>query len=257
MAAPYPLTSWITAAVADPATGAIEMLRAGANGITAFVVPHRSWVVTLLRIELVAGLVACALLWRREPAHRWRVEFAALMMLPVLVAMFPAGDIESGREFHILAPHLLAALLVVAGAGGRWLTVPAFVNLALLPTVLPTYFTDHDGRFVGTAEIARFSDAVRDVVVFDETAASGWSNTVLMHVDLLQPPLLGLPHGAAISFVLDWEDQAMPPRSRYLLLSGKDEPQVRPKVALTKIADTPLGTLYRNEQHSRLGRSSP
>ena len=173
------------------------------------------------------------------------------MMLPVLFAMFPAGDIESGREFHILAPHLLTALFVVAGAGGRWLAVPALINIALLPTVLPAYFDVHDGRFVGTAAISQFSEAVHDRVAFDDAAPSGWSNTVLMHVDLLQPPLLGLPHGVAISFVLDWEDQPMPPRSRYLLLSERDEPQVRPHVSLTKIADTPLGTLYRNEQPGR------
>lgn len=249
MAAPYPLTSWITAAAADLRTGAIELLHAGVNGLAAFVVPHRSWIITLLRIELVGVLVVGAFLWRREPAHRWRLEFTALMLLPVLAAMFPAGDIESGREFHILAPHLLAALLVLGGAGGTWLTVPALVNLALVPTVLPTYVNDHDGRFVGTTAIRQFSDAVQNVVVFDATAKSGWENTILMHADSLQPPLLGLPHGVAISFVLDWEDQSMPPRSRYLLLRERDEPQVRPRATLTKIADTPIGGIYRNEQH--------
>jgi hypothetical protein len=202
----------------------------------------------LLRLEIVAGIAAATLLWRREPAERWRLEFAALMMLPVLAAMFPAGDIESGREFHILAPHLLTAVFVVAGAGGRWLTVPAIAHVALLLTILPTYFNHHDGRFAGTAAITRFADAVRSGLVFDDKATSGWSNTVLMHVDLLQPPLAGLPHGVGVSFVLDWEDQPMPPRSRYLLLAERDEAQVQPHVSLAKIADTPLGTLYRNEQ---------
>ena len=249
-AAPYPLTSWITAAVADPATGVLELLRAFGRGVAAFVLPYRSWVVTLLRIELVAGLVAAAFLWRRAGEHRWRLEFAALMMLPVLAAMFPAGDVASGREFHILAPHLLTALAVVAGAEGRWATVPALVNLALLPTTLPGYVADHDGRFAGTTMIRQFAEAVDGRVVFDETAASGWDNTVLMHADSLQPPLQGLPHGVAISFVLDWEDQPMPPRSRYLLLSERDEPQVRPRVPLVEIADTALGTLYRNDHQA-------
>jgi hypothetical protein len=167
-----------------------------------------------------------------------------------LAAMFPAGDVASGREFHILAPHLLTALAVVAGAEGRWATVPALVNLALLPTTLPGYVADHDGRFAGTTMIRQFAEAVDGRVVFDETAASGWDNTVLMHADSLQPPLQGLPQGVAISFVLDWEDQPMPPRSRYLLLSERDEPQVRPRVPLVEIADTALGTLYRNDHQA-------
>jgi hypothetical protein len=249
MAAPYPLTSWITAAVADPARGVVVLLGAAAAGAWAFLGPYESWIVTLLRIEIAVALVAGVMLWRREPAERWRIEFAALMVLPVLAAMFPAGDIASGREFQILAPHFLAALLVVAGAGGQWLRIPALVHLALLPTVLPTYFNHHDGRWAGPSQIQRFSDAVHDVVVFDDKAKSGWENTILMHADSLQPPLVGLPPGVAISFVLDWEDQSMPPRSRYVLLSERDEPQVRPRVALTKIADTPLGGVYRNEQH--------
>ncbi len=249
-AAPYPLTSWITAAVADPASGVIELLRAFGRGVAAFVVPYENWRVTLLRIELVAGVIVAALLWRGAGAHRWRLEFAALMMLPVLAAMFPAGDVASGREFHILAPHLLAALAVVAGADGRWASVPALVNLALLPTTLPGYVDEHDGRFAGTAAIRQFAEAVESRVAFDDNAASGWDNTVLMHADLLQPPLQGLPHGVAISFVLDWEDQPMPPRSRYLLLSERDEAQVRLRLPLLKIADTPLGTLYRNEQQA-------
>jgi hypothetical protein len=70
----------------------------------------------------------------------------------------------------------------------------------------------------------------------------------MTHADTLQPPLVGLPHGIGISFVLDWEDLPIPPRSRYLLLREEDEPQVVPRVRLTRLAETSLGVLYRNDE---------
>ena len=39
----------------------------------------------------------------------------------------------------------------------------------------------------------RFRSAVEGRVTFDERAPTGWDNTILMHVDLLQAPLAGLP----------------------------------------------------------------
>ena len=246
MAAPYPYTAWVPAAVADPVTGIPVLWRATMGGVQAFFVPHREWIVTLLRLQIVAAAAVAIVLWWRHPAERWRMEVAALAVLPVLAAMFPVGDIESGREFHILAPHLLVALLVVAGGSLRWAATAAAVNLLLCLTLYPTYVRHHQGRWDGAAEIRRFAEAIDGVVVFEEGAPSGWANTMLTHADALQPPLLGLPPGIGISFVLDWEDQAAPPRSRYLLLRPDRDADILRRTRLEKLADTSLGTVYRN-----------
>lgn len=247
-AAPYPYTSWIPAAVADPANGIWLLLDATAAGVRAFTVPYREWWINALRLEVVAALAAGGALWAamRRSDRRWRVEVALLALIPALLVMFPVGDIESGREFRILATHLLFGLLVVAGAGARWAAVPAVVNLLLLPTVMPAYVRLHEGRFAGGADVERFRSAVEGRLTFDADARTGWENTVLMHVDLLQAPLTGLPHGVGASYVLDWEDQALPPRSRYLLLREERDAVMRERLALVEIARTPLGTIYRN-----------
>jgi hypothetical protein len=246
--APYPYTAWVAEAVAGPWFGIPALLDAAVAGLGHFVTPHRRWVITLYRLEMVAGLIAMAVLWRRAGPGRWRIEVAALMVLPVMAALLPVGDLESGREIRVVMPHLLAALLVVSAIGPKWTLVPAVINLALLPTMLPEYYRTHDGRFVGRAEIRAFGDTVHPVMAFDPEAPSGWDNTLITHADTLQPPLVGLPHGIGISFVLDWEDLPIPPRSRYLLLREEDEPQVVPRVRLTRLAETSLGVLYRNDE---------
>ena len=247
LAAPYPYTSWIPAAMADPAQGARLLWQATVAGVRAFVTPYREWYITLLRVQIGIAIPAAVVLWQRHPAARWRIEVAALTVLPMLLAMFAVGDTESGREFHLLAPHVLLALLVVAGAGPRWAAVPALVNLLLCPTIYPDYVRNHEGRWAGSAEVRTFARAVGRAIRFDPAAASGWENTVLMHADALQPPLLGLPPGIGISFVLDWEDQRVPPRSRYLLLRADRDGDIAARLTLTPLAETSLGTLYRNE----------
>ena len=248
-AGPYPYTAWVPQAVAGPWFGIPVLAEAAVAGLGHFFfTPHPRWSITLYRLGMVAGLAALAVLWRRSGPERWRIEVAALMVLPVMAALLPVGDVESGREFRVVAPHLLAALLVVAALGARWTIVPAAINLALLLMLLPEYYQRHDGRFAGGAEIRAFGDTAHHVMAFDPDAPTGWDNTVMMHADSLQPPLAGLPRGLAISFVLDWDDLPIPPRSRYLLLREDDEPQVVPRVRLTRLADTSLGVLYRNDE---------
>ena len=139
------------------------------------------------------------------------------MTVPVLASQFAGADIESGREFRIMAPHVLAALLVAAGLGVQWYALgPALAHLVLLPFLQTTYFNLHDGRFSRVREAVAFSEAIDGRLRFDAEAASGWDNTILMHVDALQPAVVGLPPGIGITFTLDWEEQPRRLKSRYL-----------------------------------------
>lgn len=243
--APYPHLAWRPAAFAEPAQAIGPLLGRIAANVRAFVTPHEDWFVTLYRIELSAGLITAFILWRRQGAgHPWRVETAAWLVLPVFAVQLAAADVPSGRELRVLTPHALAALLVVAGA--RWAAVPAVLNLIVLPTLLLTYIDLHDGHFTRGAEAWEFAHAVRGALVFDDKATSGWENTILMHADALAPGMLGIPPGIGISFVLDWTDQASPPRSRYVLLREREE-RVFPTTGLVRLADVPAGTIYVRE----------
>ncbi len=250
MSAPYPSSSWIREAAADPAKGVWMILTATAAGMRHFVQPvEEQPAITAFRLEVVAAVVAGVLYWyrRAEVEARIRLEVAALAILPVLASLMSVGDVQQGREFRVLAPHVLFALLVVAPLSRWWALVPAAATVALLPILLVEYRNYHDGRFAGQPDVQAFADAVRGAVTFQPDAASGWVNTAIMHVDTVQSPLVGLPAGIGFSAVLDWEDQAFPLRSRYVLLRKGDEPFVMARTRLTRLADTPLGTLYRNE----------
>jgi hypothetical protein len=76
--------------------------------------------------------------------------------------------------------------------------------------------------------------------------ASPWANTVLVHAELLQYPLLGLPPGIGVSYVADWSNLPASVRSQYLLLREKDREEIGDRLPLEPIVDTPLGVLYRN-----------
>jgi hypothetical protein len=117
----------------------------------------------------------------------------------------------------------------------------------LLPVYYDGFQAFHRDRFLtAPAGIAAMHDATATTMPF-VPGASPWTNTVTVHSDLLQFPLLGLPRGIGVSYVFDWSNLATPVRSRYLLLRPSDEEQLRSKAQLTPIGSTPLGTLYRND----------
>jgi hypothetical protein len=194
-------------------------------------------------VLMVPALVA------RDPSKRRNAlaaQAAALALILPLGLVIGTGYIEGFRDFRIVAPHLLYSVLVAAAAtplvrAAWWLTL-------LGGSIYVQTFADlHRDRFV--VDRARI-DGVRAAlapVLFHDPAGAGWGNTVLVHVDLLEYPLLGLPHGLSVSYALDWDDQAVPLRSRYVLLRPADEEALTGRqVRLRPLAVTPIGTLYRN-----------
>jgi hypothetical protein len=174
------------------------------------------------------------------------LETALLAIVPVLLLVVLAGEVESWRDFRVLAPHLLVALLVLVAHGQweRWLWA---ATLVLLPVYYDGFEAFHRDRFTTSADgIAAIHDATATTMPY-VAGAPPWANTVTVHSDLLQFPLLGLPRGIGLSYVFDWSNLATPVRSRYLLLRPSDEEQLRSRVRLTPIGSTPLGTLYRND----------
>lgn len=196
---------------------------------------------------LLAVLVAGAIRARREDTTRAALREAALLAVaPAVAAIVGFGDVESWRDFRVLAPHVLIALLLMASAmqWERWLWA---ATLVLLPLYYDEFGRFHEHRFTTNERpaIAALRDAVAPVMTFTP-GASPWANSVAVPAELLQFPLLGLPRGLGISYVTDWQDMARDIRSGYLLLRPADEDELKGRVMLTPLADTPLGRLYRN-----------
>ena len=174
------------------------------------------------------------------------LEIALITIVPTLVLVVLAGEVESWRDFRVLAPHLLVALLVLA-ANARWERWLWGATLVLLPVYYQGFVAFHADRFTADPRaIGGMHEATEAAMPF-VPGAPPWTNTLTVHSDLLQFPLLGLPRGIGVSYVFDWSNLVPPVRSRYLLLRPSDEEQVSSKARLVPIATTPLGTLYRND----------
>jgi hypothetical protein len=182
----------------------------------------------------------------RDPAHALAVETALLAVGPVLLLVLLAGEVQSWRDFRVIAPHVFAGLLVLA-ARARWERWLWCATLGLLPFYYQGFVAFHQERFTSDrGAIAAMREASATSVPFTP-GASPWENTMLMHTDQLQFPLLGLPRGLGISYVFDWSNLKPPVKSRYLLLRESDKAQLPEGVRLVPVAATPLGTVYRNE----------
>ena len=173
------------------------------------------------------------------------LQAAVLALLPLVALVVATGYIEGFRDFRIVSPHLLYAVLV-GSAATPVVAVAWGATLLAMPTYLESFGDLHRQRFAAAgAEIEAVRQNLAPVLAHDPDG-DGWDNTLLVHVDLLRYPLAGVPPGISVSYALDWDDQPMPPRSRHLLLRPADEEAIQGRVRLQRTASTPIGDLYRN-----------
>jgi hypothetical protein len=252
MASPSPQnTRVLTSAWMESAPAAIAAVRATvAENLTQYVALREESPQIVLRYFLAVFIATLSVRWwssRKQTDRRAEaLEVALVTLVPVLVLVILAGQVESWRDFRVLTPHLLVALLVLATRGGRerWLWA---ATLVLLPVYYAGFVAFHGERFSFDAQrLEAMHDATAATMPF-VPGADPWTNTLLVHADLLQAPLVAIPRGIGVSYVFDWDNLAPPVRSRYLLLRIEDLMRLRTKVRLTPIATTPLGTIYRNE----------
>ena len=195
---------------------------------------------------LVAVLfVRCTLTRPRAPVHSDALEAAFLTVAPVLAITLLIGDVESWRDFRVIAPHVLVALLLLV-AYTRWERWLWAGTLVLAPLYYQQFVEFHEERFTSdAAPIAAMRNATAGVIRF-RPGAPPWTNTVAVSAELLRFPLLGLPRGIGVSYVVDWLDHASDVRSAYVLLHPADRQEADMVVRLEPMVETPLGMLYRN-----------
>jgi hypothetical protein len=200
---------------------------------------------------LVAVLfVRCTFARPRAPAHADSLDAALLTVAPVLGITLLIGDVESWRDFRLMAPHVLVALLLLA-AHTRWERWIWAGSLVLAPIYYQQFVEFHEERFTSdAAPIAAMRNATAGVIRF-RPGAPPWTNTVAVSAELLRFPLLGLPRGIGVSYVVDWLDHAADVRSAYVLLHPADRQEADMIVRLEPVVETPIGTLYRNAGPAR------
>jgi hypothetical protein len=216
-------------------------LFAAANVViaTCLLVLHRDaldWLIRTIR----ARLHACE-------ADRPACVFAGLSLALVLGGVVVLYTVGASRDYRVLAPHLLLALLLlVPGPGWRLVVGIACLNLLFAPAFLTEFVFLHRERLNPEPELVDLSPYLEY-----DPGADPWGNTLLVP-DLLAWPKLEVPAGVGISIVVnsgyrkpsEWAPHR-PVWSRYLLMSNV-KAESWEDCRLELMQETPAGNLYRN-----------
>jgi hypothetical protein len=169
------------------------------------------------------------------------------MLLLLVAAVFAVDNIGSWQDHRATTPVLFMLLLMAATVRLPLLWTVIAVNIAAAPLAVGAFKELHNGRFEKTRieDIAEFEKATRPFIAYDP-ALSPWGNTVLVHADRYQAPLLGLSRGIGASAVVYWSRVTMPMKSHYVLLAPDEFDTIRNQVHLRELTDTSLGRLYEN-----------
>ena len=207
------------------------------------------WFEILFRYELVGlGLTAAALaLMQRDARDRLRLVWAASIAGLILLAVLTFIGIGSWRDYRMVTPMVLLLWLLVASVRPRLLWVAIGIHVLVAPIGVRTFIDFHEPRFHEDrrAVIDAFASEVRGVLAY-EPSLPAWGNSLLVHLDAYQYQLLGLPKGMGVSAAFQWDEVAVPFKSRYLLLRPADVEVLTAHVRMRKLRDTSLGALYEN-----------
>lgn len=155
-------------------------------------------------------------------------------------------DVHDWRDFRVIAPHMLLALLVLIGCGALdWLRRYAFIGLISGVFAVVQFDKFHQPRVeFEPSKVAAFAEQTARVVKF-EPEASAWDNTMLIDMHLMNSQqLMAMPPGIGLSTVNFWEQQAWPPRSKYVLLTHAQAGHLGIPDSMHKVAETELGDIY-------------
>lgn len=221
------------------------------------------------RLQL-AGLGAALLLllglaWRkRDQTAGWQIALHLYNLGVVFLFVISLHETTDGRDYRVLAPHLLLTLALLVQQNRRWLVGLVVVSmLALwLPNLpynmLDQYREGNMPRYSGAIQqqITRWTPALESALAYDPDAPSAWCNTVSMSFFYVIPAageaglVLSIPAGIGQSFVWAFDAPGFPNppqfRARYLMLTDDDYRawqqglNVRPLIAVQN------GTLYEN-----------
>jgi len=204
-----------------------------------------------IMVLMVGGAIVIRKPWltNLKPAE---VKFHFLNLSIVVLMTLCIYETGNWRDYRVLAPHLLVTALLLV-ACGRLFLVKIFVvsNLLLAPLFLTTYLVSWAPQFKDNLQnIAAFAQEIENRLIYDAESSNAWCNTLLVQMEPgvweFKPELMAVPAGIGISYYFFFDQVALPPKSRYLLLDSELYPIVREQVRLLWLASTSIGDLYTN-----------
>ena len=255
LSAPFPnfFANLLQIARNSPREGMNMALERCADGLQRFILPREEskFLEILMRYEVLAVVLvgfAGAIAARKKHAQRFAALSIATLNLGLIVfALCMFYDITGWRDFRVLGPHLLLSLLLMLSrANCKWFFGYAAINLLLLFAFVNQFAEFYSPRLRADMGQVLFMERVfRSHIAFAPEGLA-WDNTLLVPADIITYPLVSLPPGINMSYVLDINLLPLPPRSKYLLLKPPDFRALQGQVNLRSIVHTPLGTLYLN-----------
>jgi hypothetical protein len=187
-----------------------------------------------------AGISKNDFFWRE-----WAFHFFNL--LAVYGAVLALHEVVDGRDYRVMAPHLLLSLCVAVWRG-RWLLVTSLLAIGVLvaPQLLDQYRAD-------MAPLARISDPTYGVetLISYEPHENAWCNTVSLSfyyvIDFTgnADMLLAFDDGLGLSWIKP-DDIPTRLQAQYIVLTHDDWQAWGKERNLLKIADVQNGALYQN-----------
>ena len=183
----------------------------------------------------------------RPPWHRAE-RLAHILNLGLIVLMvLMLWEVDSWRDYRIVAPHLLLSLLLLAACGrGRVVAVAVLAGLLVTPSFLAAYkqlatrqFTDERAR------IDAFAAQTAGTLVY-QTQGDPWCNTILLPIQTaFLPESLAIPAGIGISFDVDIASRTEL-KSRYVIVDDESRDGLTEAFDLQFASATAIGDLYHN-----------
>jgi len=167
-------------------------------------------------------------------------------------------DVHDWRDFRVIAPHMLLALLVLIACGALdWFRRYATIGLIAGLFAIVQFDKFHQPRVeFEPSKVTAFGEQAAKVMRF-VPGASAWDNTMLIDMHLMDSQqLMAMPPGIGLSTVNFWEQQAWPPRSKYVLLTRDQADMLGIPDFMHKVAETELGDIYMQPRERAALRSA-
>lgn len=215
-------------------------------------------------------------LWRElqgDSKHRkrlWEIAFHLYNLGGLALLSMTLHEIVDGRDYRVMAPHLLLSLLLLIALKRWWLSVVMVVAmLALYVPVLDNNALDQyhewtQPRYNGIVreQYAGWQPLLDEALSYDPNAENAWCNTLISSFYYVIPYagdaglIVAVPPGIGLSWAYTWvsEDFPTPERfrvpeqfkSRWLMLTDDDASAWQERLNVREMRRVQNGALYEN-----------
>jgi hypothetical protein len=201
-----------------------------------------------ISLNWIRKFTAALLPERTEQVFHW-TNLGLIFLLNLLLY-----DMFAWRDYRAMATHLLLSALLLLAFRRFWLVaLIVVVNVLNFTLFIRAYQVSWSPEFsYDQGKIAEFQGQTSPYIEYDASAANAWCNTVLLERRYdagfaVLPEVMSFPAGIGVSsFIDDLATTALPPKSKYLLISQDTYNHFARQLHVEPLVNTAVGNLYLN-----------